>query len=68
MIEEIDIYGVFLPSLVVWMIVAFLATLLTRRALSAVGVYNHVWHRPLFDIALFVVVLGVVVAIARTLS
>jgi len=68
MIEEIDLYGVFLPSLIVWMIVAFPVTLLVRRALAAAGVYNHVWHRPLFDTALFVVVLGAVVAIARILS
>lgn len=68
MMEEIDLYGVFLPSLLVWMVFAFVVLLLLRRVLTALGVYTYVWHRPLFDIALYVIMVGVVIATARTLK
>lgn len=68
MMEEIDLYGVFLPSLLVWMVFAFMILLLLRRVLTALGVYTYVWHRPLFDIALYVITVGVVIATARTLE
>jgi hypothetical protein len=35
-----------------------------RRLLHWAGLYRMVWHRPLFDLALLVIVLGCVVAIA----
>lgn len=68
MIEEIDLFGVFLPSLFVWMILAFLATLVLRRLLSSVGAYHYIWHRPLFDISLYVLTLGTVIWTARYLA
>jgi hypothetical protein len=68
MMEEIDLYGVCLPSLLVWMVFAFVVLLLLRRVLTALGVYTYVWHRPLFDIALYVITVGVVIATARTLK
>ncbi len=68
MIEEIDFFGVFLPSLFVWMVLAFLLTLAFRRLLSAVGAYKHVWHRPLFDISLYVLTLGTVIWTARHIA
>lgn len=68
MIQEIDIYGVFLPSLLAWMVLAYSITTLIRRLLSVSGVYTYVWHRPLFDIAIYVIVLGAVVMIAKALT
>jgi hypothetical protein len=35
-----------------------------RRLLRWIGFYRFVWHRPLFDFALLVIVLGAVVAAA----
>ncbi|WP_245280124.1 DUF1656 domain-containing protein [Hyphomicrobium sp. 99] len=52
----------------VWTVLAFLMILPMRRALAASGIYTYVWHRPLFDIALYVVTVGVVVATARSLQ
>lgn len=68
MIEEIDLFGVFLPSLFVWMVVAFAATMLLRRLLSSAGAYRFIWHRPLFDLALYVVTLGTVIWTASYLA
>ncbi len=69
MTHEIDIYGVFVPDLLVWFVIAFLISVPVRRLLGAVGFYKLVWHRALFDVALFVLLLGGVVALShRALS
>jgi undecaprenyl pyrophosphate phosphatase UppP len=67
MTGELDIYGVFLPSLAAWMVIAFLASLIVRRLLTVFGFYNLVWHRPLFDFALYVVLLGTIVSFVQPL-
>ncbi len=67
MTGELDLYGVFVPSLAAGMLIAFLASLLLRRRLARLGFYRLVWHRPLFDLALSVVLLGGGVALARPL-
>ncbi|CAA2155390.1 Protein AaeX [Methylobacterium brachiatum] len=67
MTGELDIYGVFVPSLAAWMLLAFLISLAVRRVLSWVSFYRLVWHRPLFDLALYVVLLGFVVSVAQPL-
>jgi hypothetical protein len=64
MMGEIDVYGVFVPSLLVWVAAALPITAGLRRVLRWLGFYRLVWHRPLFDLALLVVVLGGVVALA----
>ena len=64
---ELDIYGVFVPTLLVWAIVGFVGSLFVRRLLAKLGLYKYVWHRPLFDIALLVVLIGTVVMIANKL-
>lgn len=61
MIGEINLYGVFIPPLLLWVIVALPLTALLRRLLRWIGFYRLVWHRPLFDFALLVIVLGIVV-------
>lgn len=68
MMGDFDIYGVYAPSLFVWMIAAFILTLPVRRILSWCGAYRLIWHRPLFDLALYVVLLGAVVGVAVRMS
>ena len=65
---EFDLYGVFVPSLAAWMLLAFLISLPLRRLLALTGFYRLVWHRPLFDLALYVVLLGAVVSLALPLT
>ncbi|KQT45506.1 hypothetical protein ASG52_15220 [Methylobacterium sp. Leaf456] len=65
---EFDLYGVFVPSLAAWMLIAFALSLPLRRGLAWAGFYRFVWHRPLFDLALYVVLLGAVVAVAVPLT
>lgn len=66
MTGEIDIGGVFLPSLLIWAVIAFVPTFAVRRLLLAVGFYRFVWHRALFDIALFVAMWGGLAALSST--
>lgn len=65
---SIDICGVFVPALFAWLVIAYGFHLLATRTLQARGAYQFVWHRPLFDIALYVMLLGIVVAITHWLS
>ncbi|SFL33643.1 DUF1656 domain-containing protein [Methylobacterium pseudosasicola] len=67
MTGELDLYGVFVPCLAAWMLLAFLISLVARGILDRIGFYRLVWHRPLFDLALYVVLLGCVVSVALPL-
>ena len=58
---EIDIFGVLVPSLLLWLVIAYGLTALLRAGLERAGVYRAVWHRALFDLAVFVCLLGGVV-------
>ena len=68
MTGELDLYGVFVPSLAAWMLIAFALSLPLRRLLAWTGFYRVVWHRPLFDLALYVVLLSAVVSVAVPLT
>jgi hypothetical protein len=58
MTGEMDLYGIFLPDLLIWMLVAFAISVALRRVLDWCGAYRLIWHRPLFDLALYVVLVG----------
>lgn len=66
MIGEFNIDGVFLPALLVWALVALLGSMLLRRVLRWAGFYRLVWHPVLFDVAIFIVLVGGVVSLAST--
>ncbi|CDM58779.1 hypothetical protein J2W42_004215 [Rhizobium tibeticum] len=62
---DIDIYGVFIPTLAAIAFAAYLLNAILRRLLASVGFYRLVWHRPLFDTAMYFCLLG---AIALSLN
>lgn len=63
MIGSFDVYGVFVPALLAWGLIALSLTAVLRKALTRVGFYRLVWHRPLVDLSLLVIILAAVVAI-----
>ena len=65
MIGEIDIYGVFIPPLLVWVCAALPLTAVLRRLLRWLGVYRLVWHPPLVRLALFVCLFSGLVLLTR---
>ena len=66
--QEVDVYGVFVPSLLVCAVVAYAITALVTRLLARTGFYRLVWHRALFDMAFFVILWGVVAAVGGGLG
>jgi hypothetical protein len=67
MIGEIDVYGVFLPAVLILMLVSYLLCLVLTRVFARVGLYRFVWHRSIFDLAIYVIVLGIVVIVSHRL-
>jgi hypothetical protein len=61
-IGEFDIYGVYVPAFAIYAAIALLLQIAIMRLLDAFGFYRLVWHRALFDLTIYVIVLGVVTA------
>jgi hypothetical protein len=47
----------------VWSLIALLIAGVLRPVLAELGFYRLVWHRPLVDLSLFVIIRAAVVAI-----
>lgn len=56
--QEINLYGMFIPTLALLMCASLVMNWLITKALTKAGFYRLVWHRPLFNLALFVTILG----------
>lgn len=67
MYGEFSLYGVFIPTLMGLMLAAFLVFLGLRLLLFKARVYRHVWHPPLFNFALYILVLGALFALTRAM-
>jgi hypothetical protein len=62
-IGEFDIYGVYFPAFAVFAAIALLLQVVViNRLLDALGFYRLVWHRALFDLAIYVILLGIITA------
>jgi len=64
---ELDIYGVLVPALLLWLIVAYALCAGVSRIMHRFGLYRLVWHRALFNFALYVCLLGIVVYLSEFL-
>jgi len=60
-IGQISVGGVFLPGLLALTAAAMLGTALISRALGRIGAYRLLIHRPVVDLSLFILLLGVLV-------
>jgi hypothetical protein len=58
MTGEISIGGVYLPSILLLAIAALVLTGLVTRLLNLIGAYRAVAYRPLVDLALYILILG----------
>jgi Protein of unknown function (DUF1656) len=57
MTGEFNIGGVYVPTLIISAILAGLVNTALGMILVRVGLYRWVWHRSLFDLAVFVILL-----------
>jgi hypothetical protein len=67
MIGDIDISGVFLPTLLVLMGITYVLFLGVHALLTRTHFYRLVWHRALFNVGLYALLLGVVDTLSRYL-
>jgi hypothetical protein len=60
---ELDLFGVLVPSLVLWSVLAFVLARIISKLIARAGLYRHIWHPALFDFAFYVfLVTGLVFA------
>ncbi|MET4476650.1 DUF1656 domain-containing protein [Bradyrhizobium sp. F1.13.3] len=51
---QLDLFGVIVPSLLLWCVVGYLLARTVSKVLTRAGFYRHVWHAALFDFSLYV--------------
>jgi hypothetical protein len=62
---EVSIFGIYVAPFVLMMVGAWLLTVPLRYLGDRIGIARYVWHPALFDIAVYVIVLSLVVLFAR---
>lgn len=67
MIGDLDVSGIFLPTFLVLMGIAYVIFLVVHAVLSRAHFYRLVWHRALFNVGLYALLLGVVDTLSRYL-
>ena len=68
MIGEVNLYGLFLPPLLLLALAALVVTRLLKLVLAKTPFYRVVWHPALFDFSLFILVLGALTFFTRNWS
>jgi hypothetical protein len=51
---ELDLFGVIVPSLLLWSVVAYVLLRIAGKLIARAGLYRRIWHPALFDVALYV--------------
>jgi hypothetical protein len=67
MTYELDLFGVIVPSLLLWGVVAYGFARLISKLIARAGLYRFVWHPALFDFALYVCLVASLVFISKEL-
>ena len=62
---EINLFGVYVAPISVMIVVAWVLTLVLRRATARFGLLNHVWHPALFVLSVFVMILSGIIFVVR---
>ena len=68
MIVDLDVFGVYLPGLLVLAAAALVLVHLMHRGIARAGLYRLVWHPALFDVCLFIIFLGGLTALCARFS
>ncbi len=59
-LKEINIAGVYFAPFAGYLVVALAIFLLLRMVFDRFTIQKWVWHRPLFDISVFVIILSII--------
>ena len=68
MIAEVNIFGVYISTALFTAAIAALLHIFTRKTLQYMGFYRFVAHQNLFDVALFMILWGVLALIMSTFA
>lgn len=60
MLKELNLFDVYLSPLALYFALAAIAWFIVRGVLQKTGAYNHIWHAPLFNTALYVILLAAI--------
>jgi protein AaeX len=61
---EIDLFGVYVATMSLLMVAAWLVTIALRRVADRFGLLRHVWHPALFVFAVYMIVLSSMTLVA----
>ncbi|MGH6834081.1 MAG: DUF1656 domain-containing protein [Methylocella sp.] len=59
--REVDLFGIYVAPIAVLMLLAWLLLVLVRRVADRLGLTYEVWHPALFNAALYLILLSVLV-------
>jgi hypothetical protein len=62
---ELDLFGVLVPSLLLWSVLAYVLARIVSKLVARAGLYRHVWHAALFDFAIYVCLVGSLVLASK---
>jgi hypothetical protein len=60
MLKEVNLYGIFIAPFAAYLAVALLIFIPIRMFFDRYAIQRWVWHRPLFDISVFVIILSLI--------
>jgi hypothetical protein len=60
MLKEINIFGIFFAPFAGYLFIALLIFFPLRVLFDRWAIHRYVWHRPLFDLSIFVVILSLI--------
>ncbi|CAG2154134.1 MULTISPECIES: DUF1656 domain-containing protein [Cupriavidus] len=63
MYGEFNLYGVFIPTLLGLMLLAYALKGALRSWLTRTGLYRWIWHPALFNLAMYIAVLGMLISL-----
>jgi hypothetical protein len=64
---QLDLFGVIVPSLLLWSVLAYFLAGCVRKLMGRIGLYRHVWHAALFDFAVYISIVASLVFISKEL-
>jgi hypothetical protein len=67
MTYELDLFGVLVPSLMLWSVIAFVLGRIASKLIARAGLYRRIWHPALFDFALYICVVASLVFASKEL-
>lgn len=62
--SEINLFGVYIAPIALLLVVSWVILIGLRRIAAHFGLLRHVWHRALFILAVYMIVLSSLVLIA----